>query len=84
MEGPTPVSSLLHAATMVTAGVFLLIRSSGIFEYSNNVLFFVALIGALTAFFSGVIGVFQYDVKKNYCLFNLFSVRLYVFIMWFI
>ena len=64
MEGPTPVSSLLHAATMVTAGVFLLIRSSGIFEYSNNVLFFVALIGALTAFFSGVIGVFQYDVKK--------------------
>jgi len=64
MEGPTPVSSLLHAATMVTAGVFLLIRCSPIFEYSTKVLFLAALIGALTALFSAIIGVFQYDVKK--------------------
>lgn len=49
---------------MVTAGVFLLIRSSGIFEYSNNVLFFVALIGALTAFFSGVSVFFNMMLKK--------------------
>jgi len=64
MEGPTPVSSLLHAATMVTAGVFLLIRCSPIFEYSSTVLLFASIIGAFTAFFSAVIGVFQYDVKK--------------------
>lgn len=64
MEGPSPVSALLHAATMVTAGVFLLIRCSPIFEYSNNILFVVSLIGVLTAFFSAFIGVFQYDVKK--------------------
>jgi len=64
MEGPTPVSSLLHAATMVTAGVFLLIRSSPIFEYASIILIFVVIIGGLTAFFSAIIGVFQYDVKK--------------------
>lgn len=64
MEGPTPVSSLLHAATMVTAGVFLIIRSSPIFEYSDSVLMFTVVIGGLTAFFSAIIGVFQYDVKK--------------------
>jgi len=64
MEGPTPVSSLLHAATMVTAGVFLLIRTSPIFEYSSNVLLLASIIGALTALFSAIIGVFQYDVKK--------------------
>jgi len=64
MEGPTPVSSLLHAATMVTAGVFLLIRCSPIFEYSSNVLLLASIIGAFTALFSAIIGVFQYDVKK--------------------
>jgi proton-translocating NADH-quinone oxidoreductase chain L len=64
MEGPTPVSSLLHAATMVTAGVFLLIRSSFFFEFSNSILILVALIGGFTAFFSAIIGVFQFDVKK--------------------
>ena len=64
MEGPTPVSSLLHAATMVTAGVFLIIRSSPIFEFSDSVLILTIIIGGLTAFFSAIIGVFQYDVKK--------------------
>jgi len=64
MEGPTPVSSLLHAATMVTAGVFLIIRCSPIFEYSNIVLFFICIIGGLTSLFSALVAVFQYDVKK--------------------
>ena len=64
MEGPTPVSSLLHAATMVTAGVFLIIRCSPIFEYSALVLNLIVIIGGFTAFFSAIIGVFQYDVKK--------------------
>lgn len=64
MEGPTPVSALLHAATMVTAGVFLILRASPIFEYSSVVLSLMALIGALTALFSALVGVFQYDVKK--------------------
>lgn len=64
MEGPTPVSALLHAATMVTAGVFLIIRSSALFEFSPLLLSFIALIGGLTALFSALVGVFQYDVKK--------------------
>ena len=64
MEGPTPVSALIHAATMVTAGVFLIIRCSPIFEYSRDVLFFVTIIGATTAFFSASVGVFQNDLKK--------------------
>lgn len=64
MEGPTPVSALIHAATMVTAGVFLVIRSSFIFEHSSNILFFVSFIGGFTSLFSGLIGVFQFDIKK--------------------
>jgi NADH-quinone oxidoreductase subunit L len=64
MEGPTPVSALIHAATMVTAGVFLVIRFSFFFEYSLNILFFVGLIGGLTCFFSALIGAFQFDIKK--------------------
>lgn len=64
MEGPTPVSSLLHAATMVTAGIFLIIRCSPIIEYSESTLLIIAVFGGLTAFFSAIIGVFQYDVKK--------------------
>jgi len=64
MQGPTPVSALLHAATMVTAGVFLLIRSSPILEYAPLVLLFASIIGAFTALFCAVIGVFQYDVKN--------------------
>jgi NADH-ubiquinone oxidoreductase chain 5 len=64
MEGPTPVSALIHAATMVTAGVFVLIRSSPVLEYSPSGLFLVSLIGGLTAFFAGTAGLVQYDVKK--------------------
>lgn len=64
MEGPTPVSALLHAATMVTAGVFLLIRCSPLFEYSNFSLGLIGLAGGLTAFFFSFCAVFQYDLKK--------------------
>jgi len=64
MEGPTPVSALIHAATMVTAGVFLIIRCSFIFEYIPNILFFIALIGGLTCFLSSVFASFQFDIKK--------------------
>lgn len=64
MEGPTPVSALLHAATMVTAGIFLVLRSSPLFEYSPRVLFFVALFGVFTAWFFSIVGAFQYDIKK--------------------
>jgi len=64
MEGPTPVSALIHAATMVTAGVFLIIRCSPIYEYSGDVLSFITIIGAITAFFSASVGVFQNDLKK--------------------
>lgn len=64
MEGPTPVSALIHAATMVTAGVFVVIRSSPLLEYSSSVLFLVSLIGGLTALFAGSVGLVQYDIKK--------------------
>lgn len=64
MEGPTPVSALIHAATMVTAGVFLVIRCSPIFEYSSLALCVVAVVGALTAFVSATIALVQHDVKK--------------------
>lgn len=64
MEGPTPVSALIHAATMVTAGVFLLIRASVIFEYSNYSLNIVTFFGALTAFLASTVGVFQNDIKR--------------------
>lgn len=64
MEGPTPVSALIHAATMVTAGVFLLARSSFIYEYSNAVLCFITVLGSLTAFCSSTIGLLQNDLKR--------------------
>ena len=64
MEGPTPVSSLLHAATMVTAGVFLLVRCSFIFEKSNIILFLIIIFGSITALFSALVATFQYDIKK--------------------
>lgn len=64
MEGPTPVSALIHAATMVTAGVYLLIRSSPLIEYSNTVLLLCLWIGAVTTVFSSLIGLFQQDIKK--------------------
>jgi len=64
MEGPTPVSALIHAATMVTAGVFMVCRLSPIFEYAPNVLAFVTVIGAFTAFFAATVGLTQFDIKR--------------------
>lgn len=64
MEGPTPISALIHAATMVTAGIFMVARMSPLFEYSETALVFVMLIGATTAFFMGLIAMVQDDIKK--------------------
>ncbi len=64
MEGPTPVSALIHAATMVTAGVFLIVRCSPIFEFSQTALGFVAIIGMLTAFFAASVAIVQNDIKR--------------------
>ncbi len=64
MEGPTPVSALIHAATMVTAGVFLIVRCSPIYEYSPIILNFITIIGMTTAFFAASIALVQNDIKK--------------------
>jgi NADH-quinone oxidoreductase subunit L len=64
MEGPTPISALIHAATMVTAGIFLVARMSPLFEFSDAALSFVMLIGAVTALSMGLIGIVQNDVKR--------------------
>ncbi len=64
MEGPTPVSALIHAATMVTAGVFLVVRMSPLFEFAPGTLTFVTVIGALTAFIAATIGLVQNDIKR--------------------
>ena len=64
MEGPTPVSALIHAATMVTAGVFLICRCSFLFEKSENILFLVGLIGSFTCIFGSIVGLHQFDIKK--------------------
>ena len=64
MEGPTPISALIHAATMVTAGIFMVARMSPLFELSETALSFVLIIGAITAFFMGLIGIVQNDIKR--------------------
>ena len=64
MEGPTPVSALIHAATMVTAGVFLIARTSPLFEYTSSVLSLVTVVGACTAFFAATVGLLQNDLKR--------------------
>ena len=64
MEGPTPVSALIHAATMVTAGVFMVARLSPLFELAPNAQTFVTLIGATTALFAATIGLVQNDIKR--------------------
>jgi NADH-quinone oxidoreductase subunit L len=64
MEGPTPISALIHAATMVTAGIFMVARMSPLFEMSETALAFVLFIGATTALFTGLIGVVQNDIKR--------------------
>jgi len=64
MEGPTPISALIHAATMVTAGIFMVARMSPLFEFSETALSFILVIGALTAFLMGLIGIVQHDIKR--------------------
>ncbi|MBA2408842.1 MAG: NADH-quinone oxidoreductase subunit L [Gammaproteobacteria bacterium] len=64
MEGPTPISALIHAATMVTAGIFMVARMSPLFELSETALTLVMVIGALTAFFMGLVGLVQHDIKR--------------------
>ncbi len=64
MEGPTPISALIHAATMVTAGIFMVARMSPMFELSETALSFVMIIGAITALFMGFLGVIQNDIKR--------------------
>jgi NADH-quinone oxidoreductase subunit L len=64
MEGPTPISALIHAATMVTAGIFMVARMSPLFELSDTALSFVMTIGAITALFMGFLGVIQNDIKR--------------------
>ena len=64
MEGPTPISALIHAATMVTAGIFMVARMSPLFELSNTALSFVMVIGAITALFMGFLGIIQNDIKR--------------------
>jgi NADH-ubiquinone oxidoreductase chain 5 len=64
MEGPTPVSALIHAATMVTAGVFLIARCSPLFEYSPNALVVITFVGAMTSFFAATTGILQNDLKR--------------------
>ena len=64
MEGPTPISALIHAATMVTAGIFMVARMSPLYELSEVALSLILLIGALTAFFMGLLGLVQHDIKR--------------------
>jgi len=64
MEGPTPVSALIHAATLVTAGVFLIIRCSPLFEFAQVSLFFILFVGGLSAFFAATVAITQDDIKK--------------------
>src|SRR5258708_15686014 len=64
MAGPTPVSALIHAATMVTAGLYMLTRTNVIFQHSQTMMLVVAVIGAFTAIFAATIGITQNDIKK--------------------
>jgi len=64
MEGPTPVSALIHAATMVTAGVFLIVRTSFLYEHAPHILEFITILGACTAFFASTVGLLQNDLKR--------------------
>ena len=64
MEGPTPISALIHAATMVTAGIFMVARMSPLFELSDTALSFIMIVGAITALFMGFLGIIQNDIKR--------------------
>ena len=64
MEGPTPISALIHAATMVTAGIFMVARMSPLFELSTTALSVILIVGAFTAFFMGLLGIVNNDIKR--------------------
>src|SRR5256885_5152500 len=64
MAGPTPVSALIHAATMVTAGVYMIVRCSAIYTHAPTAMFIIAIVGAATALFAATIGIAQNDIKK--------------------
>ena len=82
MEGPTPVSALIHAATMVTAGVFLLERLSALFAIQIELSAYVAILGGLTSIVASTVGFVQFDVKKNYCIFDVCSTWFNDYVMW--
>ena len=81
MEGPTPVSALIHAATMVTAGVFLVARMSPLFEHAPLALQVVTLVGAITAFFAATVGLVQNDIKRVIA-YSTCSQLGYMFVAW--
>ena len=78
MAGPTPVSALIHAATMVTAGVYMVARCSIIFATAPDILMVVAVIGAFTALFAATIGIVQNDIKKVLAYSTVISAWIYV------
>jgi len=82
MAGPTPVSALIHAATMVTAGVYMVARFSFLYELIPHVGHFIAYIGALSAFFAAIIATKQSDIKKTSCLLDHVSIGVYVYSRW--
>ncbi len=77
MEGPTPISALIHAATMVTAGIFMVARMSPLFELSDTALSFVLIIGSITALFMGLLGIIQNDIKRVVAYSTLSAARLH-------
>lgn len=93
MEGPTPVSALIHAATLVTAGIYLLLRSSPLLEFSPTALLIITLVGATTAFFAATCGLVQNDLKRiiamstisqlgYFLILNLISIIIFIFNYW--
>jgi len=81
MEGPTPVSALIHAATMVTAGVFMIARCSPVFEYAPSALLVVTVVGAMTSFFAATTGVVQNDLKRVIAYSTCSQLGLYGFLL---
>jgi len=70
MEAPVPASSLIHSATLVSAGIFILLRFSPLFEISSISSTLVGIIGSITAFYGGLVSMYQSDTKKNFSIFN--------------
>ena len=83
MEGPTPVSALIHAATMVTAGVFLVSRSSFLYEHANEFVHaFIIIIGMVTCLFAATVGMTQFDIKRVIAYSTCSQLRIYVLCCW--